>query len=71
MGCVWFIYGKMELRYWLVSDRILGIFEYLGQVDCQNIVSSLIFNLAKRNKCLSGRQRLFEIFVSFVAVACL
>ena len=22
MGCVWFIYRKMELRYWLVSGNV-------------------------------------------------
>ena len=22
MGCVWFIYGKMELRYWLVPGNV-------------------------------------------------
>ena len=39
------------------TDRILDIFEYLGQVDCQNIVSSLVFSLVKWNKCLSGKQQ--------------
>ena len=49
-------------------DRILDIFEYLGQVDCQNIVSSLVFNLVKWNKCLSGKQESFGMLCNLAYV---